>query len=111
MLRYDFYGKVVFEYRNVGISFHSFDKSSLNLEAGVVGVVKNSELRVAAFAVKIESSVVVLVEVHTVLHEKFNAFWSLAHYFFNGFLVAYVVARNHCVFYVLFKIVYLEICN
>ena len=107
----DFNGEVMFKYIDVRRILHSFYKAVLNLESCVVGMVQDTELAVAAFAVQVETTVGVLVEIHAPAYQFVNLRRSAFHHLFHSLGVAEPVAGNHSVVNVFVKIVYFEIGN
>ena len=101
----DFDGEVILQNLDVGTTAHGSHESALDFGTRVVGVVQDAEFGVSAFAVQVELSVGVLVEVDAPLDEFLNLCRGIAHHLFHGFAVADVVARNHCVLNVLFKVI------
>ena len=49
----------------VGIALYGLHQSALYLSPRVVGMMKNTELRVATLSVKVEGAVLLAVEVHS----------------------------------------------
>ena len=109
VLRDDFHGIVVGEYRDVGVLFDGFDEAGLYLRARVVLMVQDAELRVAALAVQVEGAVLLLVEVDAPLDEFLDLCGSVAHHLFHGGAVADPVARYHGVFDVLLEVVHRQV--
>ena len=107
----DFHGIEMREDGDVGVCLHGFYQAGLDFGTRIVLVVKDAELRMAAFLVKVELSVFFLVEVHSPLDEFFNLSRSFTYYFFHGCPVAYPVAGNHGILNVLFKVIYLQVGN
>ena len=105
MLSYDFNGKIALKHFDVLVSSHSFHQSSLNLRTCVVSMMKNTEFRVSTLAMQVECTILFLVEVHSPLHQVANSFRRLSDYLSHSLRVGDVVAGNHCVFNVFFKIV------
>ena len=77
--------------------------------ARVVGVVEDAELAVAALAVEVELTVVVLVEVHAPFHEVCDALGRVLHHLLHGGGVADEVAGHHRVVDMLVEVIYLEV--
>ena len=111
VLRNDFHGEVVFLYLYGRIAAHCCHEAALYLGSGVVGMVQYAELRVPAFAVQVVVAVGVLVEVHAPLHQFAYLRGRVAHHLFYRPAVAYVVAGNHRVLYVLVEVVNREVGN
>ena len=109
MLRDDLHGKVVLPDIDVGIAAHGLHQSALYLGSRVVGVVKDAELRVSALAVEVERAVLLLVEVHSPLHEFVNLCRGVAHHLLHGCTVADEVSGNHGVLYMFLEIVHFEV--
>ena len=114
VLRDNLHSKVIFKHIDVRIPTDGFHQPALNLGASVVGVVKDSEFRVSAFAMKVELAAVGAVEVDAPFHKFGNLRRRIAHHLLHGLAVAQMVAGNHCVFNVFLEIVNLQIgdrCN
>ena len=109
VLRDDFHGKVIFEQRNIRVAAHCFNQAALYLEAGVIGMVEDTELGVSAFAMQVKLPVFFLIEIHAPLHEPAYAFRRAFYHLLHGAAVADIVARNKRVFDVLLEIVYFEV--
>ena len=71
MLGDDFHGEMVLFDIDVRIVAHRFHQSSLYLRTGIVGMVENTEFRVASLAVQVKVPVF-LVEVDSPVDEFFN---------------------------------------
>ena len=89
--------------------FHCLDEAALYLEAGVIGMVEDTELGVSAFAMQVKLPVFFLIEIHTPLHEPAYAFGRAFYHLLHGAAVADIVARDERVFDVLLEIVYFEV--
>ena len=111
MLGDNLHGKVVLLDVNVGAGTHSRHQSTLYLGTGVVGMVQDAELRVASLAVQVEVAVLLTVEVDAPLYEFLDLFRCIAHHLFHGGTVGDVVTGNYRVFYVLVKVVKLQVCH
>ena len=109
VLRYNLYRKVIFLYFYLRRVSHSLHQASLYLGSCVVGMVKDTELRVSSLAVKVKLSVLFLVEVHSPFDEFCYLRRRVSYNLLHSLAVAYVVTRNHCVLNVLFKVVHLEV--
>ena len=105
----DFHGKVVLLHLNVGTVAHCLHKSSLYFRSRIVGVVQNSEFRVPAFAVQVELSVLLLVEVHAPVHELLDLLGCVFHHLVHGCRVADIVAGYHGVLNVFLEVVHLQV--
>ena len=84
VLGYYLDGEMPFKNVDVGIAAHGLDEAFLNLEAGVVGVVKYPELAVAAFFVEVEIAIGRLVEVNAPAYELPYLLGCAFHYHFHG---------------------------
>ena len=87
-------GKLILFQLDVGVVVDGLQQSALNLGTGVVLVVKDAELGVAAFAVQVELASFRFVEFHAVAHQLFDALRRLADGHFNHVAVADTVAGN-----------------
>ena len=72
VLGYHLNGKMVFLYINIGIASHCRHQSTLNLGTRIVGMMQNAKLRVSALTMKVEESILLLVEVNAPLHQFLN---------------------------------------
>ena len=102
---------MVFEDVDVGICAHLLDKALLYFEAGVVGMVENTEFGVASLAVEVERAVVFFVEVDAVVDEEVDSVGSAGHDLADGIGVGELVAGNHRVGDVFVEVVDLAVCN
>ena len=102
---YDFDGKMVFEYINIRMRANGLDKTLLNLETGVVGMVQNTELAVAALTVQVKVAVLFFIEVHTPLYQLAYLLRSALHHFFYSGGVTKPVACHHGIVDMLVEIV------
>ena len=109
VLRYDLDSEVVFKNVDIGILPNLTDEALLNFEAGVVGMVENTEFRVSAFAVEIELAIFLAVEIHTPLKQLADLLRSSFDHFFHGFRVAEPVASYHSIVDVFVEIVHFEV--
>ena len=105
----DFDGEMVFEYRDVGVLLHRIDEAGLYLGTGVVFVMQDTELGVAALPMKVKLAVLLLVELHAPLDELLYLSGGFAHHLLHSLPVAYPVAGNHRVFNMLLEVVYRKI--
>ena len=96
---------------DVRIVAHGFHQSALNLGSRVVGMVQDAELAVSSLAVKVELAVLLLVEIDTPLHQLLDLFRCFGDNLLHGFVVADVVASNHCILDVFVEVVHFEICD
>ena len=99
------HGKVVFQHFDIRMVAHSLHQSALYLRPCVVGMVQDAKLRMSAFAVQVELSRLVAVEIHTPVHKFHNLLRRIAHHLLHSFAIAYPVARNHGVLNMLVEIV------
>ena len=81
----------------------------LDFKAGIVGMVENTEFRMASLAVEVECAVRTLVEIHAPFHELFYLSRSTFHHLFHGGRVAEVVAGHHCIGDMFVEIVYKQV--
>ena len=103
------YGEVVLEYVDLRVGAHGGDQGILNFESGVVGMVEDAEFGVSSFAVKIETSVLVLVEVDAPPYKLAYLLGCSFHDHFYGFRIAEPVAGDHGIVYMFVEIVDLKI--
>ena len=80
----DFDGEVMLEDVDVGVVAHSLHEPALNLEAGVVGMVEDAELGVAALAVEVKAAVLVAVELHAPAEQVADAVGGALHHLLHG---------------------------
>ena len=90
-------GKTVLQYRDVRMTAYRFDECPLDFCSREIFVVKNTILRVAAFAVEFKVSVGGFVELGTPCDEIFDQFGSPPHDHLNGFGIALSRSADHCV--------------
>lgn len=64
VLRNDFNGKMILQYRNVRMPSHGFHQPALDFESRVVSMMQDTEFRMAALTMQIEVTLFILVEVH-----------------------------------------------
>ena len=88
-----------------------FDKSALNLETRIVGMVEDAKFRVTSFAVQVELAILLAVEVDAPLHQAADAFGPARHHLLYGAAVADVVAGNEGVGDMLLEVVHFEVGN
>ena len=107
----DFNGKVVLEDGDGGVGKHGFDEAALDFEAGVISMVQNAKLAVAALAMEVEGAVSLLVEIHAPFHQAADGGGTAFHHLLNGTRVADVVAGHKGVLDVLAVVVFLHVRN
>ena len=105
VLRDDLHGKVVLQHIDERVIAYRGHQSALDLCTGIIGVVKDTELRVSALAVQIILSVGVLVEVHAPLHQFLYLFGCTAYHLLHGCRIANPVAGYHRVVDMLVEII------
>ena len=93
------------------MSLDGFYQAGLYFSAGIVFVVQDTEFRVSPLLVKVEFSLLILVEVHSPFHQFLDLRGSFTHHFSHGCGIVYPVARYHCVLNVLFKIIHFQVGN
>ena len=109
VLRDDLHGKMVLQHLDMRVAAHRCHQSALDLRTGVIGMVQDTELRVTAFAVQIELTVLFAVEVHTPLDQFLDAFGGVAYHLFNGGRVTEPVTGDHRIVDMFLKIVHQEV--
>ena len=109
MLRDDFHGKVILLDFNVGIGPDGGHERALYLGAGVVGMMEDAELGVAALTMEVVLSVGLLIEVRPPLHKLFNLTGRFRHHLSHGIRVVDVVTGNNGVVDVLLEVVFHEV--
>ena len=109
MLCQDFNGKLVFDDRDIRMALYGFNQAVLNFRSRIIFMVKNTELRVSAFAVQVKFAFLVFVKVHSPLNQFFNLCGSFAHYLFYCGTVADPIACNHRIFNVLVEIIHQKV--
>ncbi len=109
MLGDDLDGKVMLVDVDAGVAAHGLDEAALYLVAGIVGVMEDAELRVAALAVEVKAAVVAAVEVDSPAYQLLYLRGCAAHDLLHGRRVAEPVARHHRVVDVLVEVVDLKI--
>ena len=110
MLGYNLDGKVIFENFYILVGTNGVHQSALNLRTCIIGMMKNTKFRMSSLAMQIELSVFFLVEMYSPLNQLSNLRRCILHYLLDGSPVANVIASHHCVFNMLFKIIYQKIC-
>ena len=96
---------------DVRVVAHSLHQSTLNLGTRVVGVMKDAELAVTALTMEVELAILLLVEVDTPFYQLLDLIGCLGDNLLHGFVVADVVASNHCILDVFVEVVHFEICD
>ena len=94
---------------DIRIASDSFHQSALNLKAGVVSMMENAKLRMAAFAMQVEAAIGFLIEIHAPFYQFTNALRRSGYDLPNGIGVGYPIACNHGIVDVLFKIIYEQV--
>ena len=105
----DFHGKVVLQHLYPRVAAHGVHEAALYLEARVVLMVEDAELRVTALTVQVERSVALLVEVDAPLHQVADCGGRVSHHMLNGLGVGKPVAGHHGVMDMLLKVVHLDV--
>ncbi len=101
--------EMIFVDVDVRISLDGLYEALLNLEAGIVGMMKNTEFAVSALAVEVVVAILILVEVHAPAYELAYLLGSAFHHLFHGLRVAEPVAGHHGVVDMFVEIVNLKI--
>ena len=96
---------MILEHINFRMRANCLDKALLNFETGIVGMVQNTELAVAALTVQVKVAVLFFIKVHTPLYQLAYLLRSALHYFFYGGGVAKPVACHHSIVDMLVEIV------
>lgn len=105
----DLYGEMVFVYVDGGIGLNRLDEAFLDLEAGVVGMMEDAELRVSPLAVEVEGAVILAVEVHAPLYQLTDLLGSSGDHLPHRLGVGKEVAGNHRVVDMLVEVVDQEV--
>ena len=105
----DFDGEMMLIHIYVGMVTHAVYEAFLYLETGVVGMVEDAELAVAALAVKVKCAVVLAVKLHTVVYQKLYLLGCAGDYLPDRFGVAQPVAGYHCVLDMFVEVVHAEV--
>ena len=87
-------GELVFLEFDIGMVGDSLQETALDFGTGVVFMVQDAEFAVPSFAVEVEASATVLVEVDAVLHKLLDTFGSFANGHLHHFAVADAVAGD-----------------
>ena len=111
VLRDNLYGEMMFLDLDIGMGAQRFHHPSLDFSSCIVGMMKNTELRVAAFAMQVELAIRLSVEVHTPMHHLIDLGWCHANHLFYGSGIRNLITCNHRVFDVLFEVIDLQIGN
>ena len=102
-------GKVMLQHFDVWILTNGSHQSALYFGTGIVGMMQDAELRVTAFAMQVELTILFLVEVYAPFDEVPDTLRRITHHLFHGCGVADVVARNHGVLNVLLEVIDQEV--
>ena len=94
---------------DVGMVLHCLHEPTLNFCSRVVGMVEDAELRMTAFAVEVELTIALLVEIDSPVDQFGDLLRCHTHHLFYGSAVGNVVARYHRVFDVLVEIVNFQV--
>ena len=105
------HGEMVLLDGDVGTVAHCLHQSALYLGSCIILVMQDTKLRVTAFAMEVELTVLLPVEVHTPLHQFTYLPWRILHHQLHCFGVADIVAGYHRVLDVLVEIVELQVCH
>ena len=105
----NFDGEMMFKDIDILVLTHSLDEACLNLGAGVVGMVKDTKLRVSPLAVEVKLAILVLVEIDTPLDEFFHTVGATFDHHLDGSRVAEPVAGDEGVLDVFCEIIGLEV--
>ena len=105
----NFYSKVILKNSNIRMMTYCLNQSTLNFKARIIGMMQNAKFRVSTFAVKIVSTIFLLIEVYTPLHQAFNTSRAIFYHLFHCTLIANIVASNQRVFNMFLKVIHLEI--
>ena len=102
----DLNGKVIFKHIDIGVVAYRSHESTLDLCAGIVSVVEDTELGVSTFTVEVESAVGLLIKVNAPVDEFLDLLRRLAHDLLNRSRIAEPVARYHGVVDMLLEVIY-----
>ena len=91
----DLYRKMVLQHLDIGVVTYRCHQSALDLCAGIIGMVKDTELGVASFAVQVEVTVFFLVEVNAPVDQFLDTLWGVTYYLLHGGGVTEPVSRYH----------------
>jgi len=103
--------EMVFKDIDIRMLPHSLHESTLYLGSSVVCMMKNTELRVTSFTVKVEAAILFAVEVDTPLQELANSSGSVTHHLLYGCRVANPVACHHSVVNMFLKVINEQVGN
>ena len=109
MLSDDFHSEVVLENGDTLIATNGTNESLLDLMAGIIGMMKDTEFTVSPLTMEVELPVLIAVEVHAPLHQVGNALRCIAHHLFYGCWIADEIAGNHRVVDMFLEVVHLEV--
>ena len=109
VLRNDLHGKMILQHLDIGVVAYRFHQSALDLETGIIRMVKNAELRMSSLAVEIEGSVLFLVEINAPVDEFLNASGGIAYHLLHCRRVAQPVAGYHRVMDMFVEIIHQQV--
>ena len=109
VLRQDFDGEVVLEDFNIGVCLNGTDKAVLYFCARIIFMVQDAEFRMSAFAMEVEISIRILVEIHTPTDQFLNLLRRVPNDLLHGGAVAQPISGNHRVFDMLVEVIYNQV--
>ena len=101
----DLHSEVVLLNLNIGVGSYGSHQRTLYLRAGVIGMVEDTELRVAALTVEVIVAIALLVEVGSPLHQSLDLLGCLGNHLLDCLHIIDVVAGDDSVVDMLVEIV------
>ena len=94
----DIYGKLVFLQFDIGMPVYGFKQAAFNLGTGIILVVEDAELGMAALAVKVETVArTAHVEIDAILHQLLDSVGGFADGHLHNLAVANAIACHQSV--------------
>ncbi len=111
MLRDNLNGEMILLYLYVGIILYRFHHPSLNLGTRIVGMMQDTELRMATLSMQVKLTILLSVEVHAPIHHFLDLRGSVPHYLFHRLAVTDIVTGNHRILNMFLEIVHFQVGN
>ena len=107
----DFHCVMILQNRDFLIPTYSLHQATLNLKPSIICMVKDTKFTMPPFSVEIKFTILVLIEIHTPLHQVVDSCRCITDNMLYGFNVGDVVTCNHGVFNMLFEVIHLEVSH
>ena len=88
----DLHSEMIFFHLDVWTVAHCLHQPALDLCTRVISMMQNTELGMSALTMQVEGAIVLLVEVHTPLHQFLDLCGCLTHHLLHGLAVRDIVA-------------------